>query len=320
MYTKVVIPLDGSELAEGVLPHVAEVIRGRNSTVYLLTVVPVARVTPSVLADFLSSSDGTRERQTAKSQLTAYLQALAHELAPIAQTQTRVCFGHPADEILSFANDVEADLITVSTHGRSGISRWVLGSVTDRILHATQCPMLLIRAKPQSASQNIQHPPARYQRILIPLDGSDLAEQALPYVTALIRPNYTRIFLVSVLSNGLSDRTLTLLTSSPPGLHLSTTALSKAKVQLTSYMRSVAAALRERGANVHTAVRQGAPAEEILAHAAQVKADVISMTAHGLSGISRWVYGNVAGKILQGAPCPILLVHPSADKTSARSS
>jgi nucleotide-binding universal stress UspA family protein len=152
---------------------------------------------------------------------------------------------------------------------------------------------------------------AMYRRILVPLDGSELAEQILPHVSTLIHPNYTRIFLVSVLANGLSDRTVTLLTSSPPGLQISTTALPKAEVQLTAYLRSVAAVLRERGATVHTAVRRGSPAEEILAHATEIEANLISMTAHGLSGVSRWVYGNVAGKVLHGANCPILLVRPT---------
>ena len=308
MYGKIVVPLDGSELAEGVLPHVVEVIRGLESHVYLLTVAQIARRTAPALTDLFSSSDNTHEeRQRVEQELTTYLHKVAGELEPsAAETQASVRFGRPAEEILTFASEVDAGLIILSTHGRSGISRWVFGSVTDRVLHGSLCPLLLVRTEsPQ--------PTIAYQRILVPLDGSDVAEQVLPYVSALIRPNYTRIFLTSVLPNGLSDRTITLLTSSPPGLQLSTTALPKAKVQLTAYLRSVAAALRERGATVQTSVRKGAPAEEILAEAAENEVDLISMTAHGLSGVSRWVYGNVAGKVLQGAHCPILLVRPPAE-------
>jgi nucleotide-binding universal stress UspA family protein len=146
----------------------------------------------------------------------------------------------------------------------------------------------------------------------VPLDGSELAEQVLPHVKALIRPNHTRVFLVSVLTTGLGDRTVALLTSYPPGLRLATTALHHAEVQWQRYLRSVAAVLREHGAVVHLAVRQGSPADEILAHAAEVEADLISMTTHGLSGMSRWVYGNVAGKVLQGAHSPVLLVRPTS--------
>jgi nucleotide-binding universal stress UspA family protein len=308
MYSKIVVPLDGSELAEGVLPHVVEVFRGRRSHICLLTVAQAARITASVLPDLLSSFDNTREeKQRVEQELTSYLETVAGKIESVTtEVQASVRFGRPADEILAFAGEVGADLIAMSTHGRSGISRWVLGSVTDRVLHGAMCPVLIVHAQPQQI-----HP--TYQHILVPLDGSELAEQVLPHVSALIRPNYTRVYLISVLANGFSDRTITLLTSSPPGLQLSTTALSKAEVQLTAYMRSVAAALREKGATVHTIVKHGSPAEEILNHAAEVNADLIGMTAHGLSGVSRWVYGNVASKVIQGSYCSVLLVRPQSD-------
>jgi len=243
---------------------------------------------------------------------------VASRLEPVAAgVEVSVCFGRPADEILTFVGEVGADLIAMSTHGRSGISRWVFGSVADRVLRGATCPVLLVRAG-RTQLQTV------YQRILVPLDGSELAEQVLPYVKALVRPiqtspleggsrRVTRVFLVSVLTTGLGDRTVALLTSYPPGLRLATTALHHAEIQLRSYLRSVAAALRDQGAVVHIAVRQGLPADEILAYAADVEADLISMTTHGFSGTSRWVYGNVAGKVLQGAHSPMLLVRPESE-------
>jgi nucleotide-binding universal stress UspA family protein len=146
---------------------------------------------------------------------------------------------------------------------------------------------------------------------VVPLDGSELAEQVVPYVKGLVRPFHTRIFLVSVLTTGLADRTVTLLTSYPPGLQLATTALDHAEAQIQAYLRSVAAALREQVAAVHIAVRRGSPADEILTYVDEVEADLISMTTHGFSGSSQWVYGNVAGRVLQGARCPVLLVRPN---------
>jgi nucleotide-binding universal stress UspA family protein len=218
--------------------------------------------------------------------------------------QVCVRFGRPADEILAFTGEIAGDLIAMSTHGRSGITRWVFGSVAERVLRGAMCPVLLVRAE-QAQRQ------AAYRCIVVPLDGSELAEQILPHVKALIRPNTTRIYLVSILTTGLGDRTVALLTSYPPGLRLATTALHHAEIQLRSYLRSVAATLREQGAVVNVAVRRGPPADEILAYAAEVEADLISMTTHGLSGTSRWVYGNVAGKVLQGAHSPVLLVRPT---------
>jgi nucleotide-binding universal stress UspA family protein len=319
MYHKVVVLLDGSELAEGVLPHVVEVVRDRGSQVYLLSVAPlVRRIAPTVLDVRPPSANTGEERRRIERELMEYLQAIAGRLEPVAaDVQVSVRLGRPADEILAFASDVGADLIAMSTHGRSGISRWVFGSVADRVLRGATCPVLLVRA-------GQARPRTPYQRILVPLDGSELAEQVLPYVKALIRPpktptpegeqpGGTSIYLVSVLTTGLGDRTVTLLTSYPPGLRLATTALYHAEIQLRSYLRSVAGALREQGAAVYIAVQQGLPADEILAYAAEVEADLISLTTHGFSGTSRWVYGNVAGKVLQGAHSPVLLVRPTSE-------
>ncbi len=313
MYSKVVVPLDGSELAEGVLPHVVEMIRDRGSQVYLLSVAPLGRRVAPTAVVHPASAGTPGERQRVERELVEYLRIVAKRLEPVAAgVQVGVRFGRPADDILDFASEVGADLVAMSTHGRSGLSRWVFGSVADRVLRGAACPVLLVRAEGRGA---VAAPPqTAYQRILVPLDGSELAEQVIPYVKALIRPNHTRISLVSVLTTGLGDRTVTLLTSYPPGIQLATTALRHAEVQLQAYLRSVAAALRDRGAIVRITIRQGSPADEILACAAEVEADLISMTTHGLSGASRWVYGNIAGKVLQGAHSPVLLVRPTGVK------
>lgn len=318
MYREVVVPLDGSELAEEVLPHVAEMIRGRDSQVYLLSVTPMMRGVASSIVD---SHPDAGERQRVEQELKKYLRKVGRRLEPVAaEVEVAVRFGRPADEVLAFADNVGADLIAMTTHGRSGIRAWIFGSVADRIMRGATCPVLLVRAGQAQLRTT-------YQRILVPLDGSELAEQILPYVKAFIRfpqslglvsdrvpgRGATRIFLISVLTTGLGDRTVALLTSYPPGLQLSTTALRYAEVEMRRYLRSVAAVLRDHGAIVHVEVRQGAPADEILDYAAEVEADLISMTTHGLSGLSRWVYGNVAGKVLQGAHSPVLLVRPASE-------
>jgi nucleotide-binding universal stress UspA family protein len=311
MYRKVIVPLDGSELAEEVLPHVVEMIRGRDSQVYLLSVTPVMRGVARPVVDLRPDGE---ERQRVEQELKEYLRKVASRLESVAaEVEATVRSGRPADEILTFADNVGADLIAMTTHGRSGIRDWIFGSVADRILRGATCPVLLVRAGQTKLRTT-------YQRILIPLDGSELAEQVLPYVKALIRSSrtfpseeVTHIFLISVLTTGLGDRTVTLLTSYPPGLQLSSTALRYAEVEMQRYLRSVAAVLRDHGAIVHIGVRQGAPAYEILTYAAEVEADLTGMTTHGLSGLSRWVYGNVAGKVLQGAHSPVLLIRPTSE-------
>ena len=320
MYRNVVVLLDGSELAEGVLPHVIEVIRERSSHVHLLSVSPVARgVAPTGVDVHASSTDVPAERSRIQRELVEYLRFVAQRLEPVAaNVWLAVRYGRPADEILTFVGDVGADLIAMSTHGRSGISRWVFGNVADRVLRGAACPVLLVRAGGDAGgaegAEGAVIAPLPYQRILVPLDGSELAEQIVPYVKALVRSNQTRVHLASVLTSGRADRTVTLLTSHPPGLQLATTGLEYTQVQLQTYLRSVAAALREQGAVVHVAIRRGSPADEVLACAVEIEADLIAMTTHGSSGASRWVYGSVAGKVLQGANNPVLLVRPRFDE------
>ena len=314
MYRNVVVLLDGSELAESVLPHVTEVIRDRGSCVHLLSVAPLSRGTVPVNVNVRSSAaDLPEERSRIQRELIEYLRTVAKKIEPVAADMwLAVRHGRPADEILTFVGSIGADLVAMSTHGRSGISQWVFGTVADRVLRGATCPVLLVRAGRGGVTAPLRE--TSYQNILVPLDGSALAEQVVPYVKSLVRPNRTRVYLISVMTTGMVDRTVTLLTSYPPGLQLAAPAFQYVKAQLQAYLRSVAAALRESGAVVHIVIQQGSPADGILACAAKVEADLISMTTRGFSGASRWVYGNVAGKVLQGAYTPMLLVRPKFEQ------
>ncbi len=156
MYRKIVVLLDGSELAEQVLPHVAEIVRGRDSEVHLLSVAPVVvpTVAPAVevypfymTADFLAME--TAERKRIERELGEYLEGVAKRLQSGAlKIHTVVRFGQPAEEILQYAEEIGADLIALCTHGRSGLSRWVYGSVADKVLRGANCPVLLVRVRP----------------------------------------------------------------------------------------------------------------------------------------------------------------------------
>lgn len=155
MYRRILVTLDGSKLAEQVLPHVKALIeRQAGVQVYLFSVAQVidlatasAMVYPmAVLPGKLV--DEAAARQDVEDELCDYLRGVELRLECEGVQFTReVHFGRPAEEIISYARDIRADLIAMCTHGRSGIARWAYGSVADRVLHGAECPVLLVRAK-----------------------------------------------------------------------------------------------------------------------------------------------------------------------------
>jgi nucleotide-binding universal stress UspA family protein len=155
MYHRILVTLDGSLLAEQVLPHVKAVLEGLQDVhVYLLSIAQmVDYAAASAMAYPMSmlpprTVDEDSERRRVESDLRDYLRGIEHQLAREGVTvSSEVRFGRPAEEIIAFATEMKIELIAMSTHGRSGLARWAYGSVADRVLHAARCPVLLVRAK-----------------------------------------------------------------------------------------------------------------------------------------------------------------------------
>jgi len=147
MYEKILVALDGSALAEEVLPHVAGIATRTDSEVILLRVAaPVRPTAVDVVA--VMPVDTEQEMKRIADECLSYLEGAADRLRSAGlKVKTAVQFGDPAEQIVDFARDNGVGLIAMSTHGRSGISRWVYGSVADRVLRAATVPILLIRSK-----------------------------------------------------------------------------------------------------------------------------------------------------------------------------
>lgn len=145
MYKRILVPLDGSALAEAALIHARAMARHFECKIILLRVVvsPYAIAAPDLI---LAGYDDGQGNFTKVAQ--EYLQGVAADLqADGLQVCTRTCEGPVAEAIIEHARDDEADMIVMSTHGRGGLSRWVYGSVADRVLQAAPCPVLLVRAE-----------------------------------------------------------------------------------------------------------------------------------------------------------------------------
>jgi len=155
MYRRVLVTLDGSQLAEQVLPHVKALLAGRKGAhLYLLSVAQIIDVAATSAMVYPIAVypgqpiDEEAERRRVEGELSNYLRGLEKDLAqPGIEVSSEVRFGNPAEEIISYAHDIGADLIAMCTHGRSGLARWAYGSVADRVLRAADCPVLLVRAR-----------------------------------------------------------------------------------------------------------------------------------------------------------------------------
>ena len=147
MYNTIMVPLDGSELAECVLPHVEAFIAGCQvqSIVLVRVVEPVTQI---IGAEYAINLEDLQERESArKSAAKEYLDNVVKRLEKTGvQIRTEVIEGRVADSLADYADKHKFDLILIATHGRSGVSRWVWGSVADRILHAATIPILMVRA------------------------------------------------------------------------------------------------------------------------------------------------------------------------------
>lgn len=306
----IVTPLDGSALAEQALPYARLLAPLLGAGVALLRVVTPAEQ-QSVLARYAAEAppehradtDWQRE-QRAIEELSRYAEDyLAAQAAALRAKNLRVSTlvtpGPAAECIVEAADHRRETMIVMATHGYSGLRRWTLGSVADRVVHMSHAPVLLVRA-----GATAEAPPS-LRRILVPLDGSPLAAQALPVAADLAASAGAELLLLQVLLP-FTELVPALaptgrLVQAPPEV------LDEERERARQYLASEAAAVRP-GLRATPLVEFGYPAEAILHEAERERADMIVMATHGRSGLKRWVLGSVADKVLHAAHAPVLLV------------
>ena len=326
MFTSVLVPLDGSELAEGILPYVAQIAGGVGARITLITVVdPEMLEIPAALR--AESSGGrvpAQEREQAHTRrheesgpfvqqilenverrAEANLREVAESLREQgAAAEGRIVFGTPAEQIAKFSEDEGCDLIAMSTHGRNLIARGVLGSVTDKVIHSVSVPVLAIT--PERARKYHHEPAAQMTGLLAPLDGSELAEAVLPYVESLALAMRLRVTLVKVLRLDASSSAYLEGMAYPADARIQ----AEVEEEATEYLGEVASTLKDKGVQVDTSVVLGTPASAIADMAHEHDYDIIAMATHGRSGISRWVLGSVTETLVRTSGNPVLVIPP----------
>ena len=306
MLHKILVALDGSALAEHSLADATALSIPTAASLILMR---------AVVAHTLPGTDARPAQVESVAEAERYLGDVAAGLRGrgfICEIATP--YGDAADWIADEARLRHADLIVMSTHGRSGPGRWIFGSVSEVVLTRTTVPVLLVRAwQPRQRELLLQGQP----RLVVPLDGSVLAESALPVGAALADDIGGQLVLTRVQPDPkdvLKDedgRVLAYVDQQEDSL------ISAA----TDYLKGVAGELAAQFPKVpmHTRVQLGDPVAGITATATETDAALVVMATHGRTGLSRAVLGSVAGRLLEHGVTPLVLVRPRRQEPTGSS-
>ena len=274
MFTQIMVPLDGSELAERALPCAERLARSTGATLHLVRVAgPVfardAGADKEVdYADFLLA-----EMRDAD----AYLEQVRARLDTAGLTvRARRITGTIAGALLDYAHEESIDLIVLTSHGRTGFARFALGSVAEHLLHAGTTPLVLVRAF---------GPAVALERAVVPLDGSRQAEAALGMVARLAPAVVQVVTLLRVVDQ------------------------AEEGLKAERYLAEVVQRLTPEGLVCQWQVLQGDPAQAILDVAGMDR--FVVMATHGRLGLTRWALGSVADRVARGGAAAVLLVRDS---------
>jgi nucleotide-binding universal stress UspA family protein len=312
MYRSILVPLDGSALSEYTLPAACDIAR-RSGAVLRLVHVHMPATPDPIYVEGLPVID-ERIQSLGRDHVRVYLERIRDRICAEQDLRVTIAIRDPANEgtrdatiadaLAAYAAATDTDLIVMTTHGRSGLARFWLGSVADTLVHVSRIPVLSLR--PSEPVPPIDRPPI-FRHILIPLDGSRLAEHILEPALALGGVTEAAYTLLRVVEPLVVPGYAPL--AQPAQLDIQVTHTARAEGQ--RYLDDLAQRLRADGRQVHARTLLAAqPAVAILNAARAHGADVIALATHGRSGLARLLIGSVADKVRRGADMPVLLYRP----------
>jgi nucleotide-binding universal stress UspA family protein len=299
MFERILVPLDGSKTAESVLPYVKKLAFKTGSELVVLHVVdPEVGLNSPVYSTFMR-----RPTQRAKREAQEYLRGIAEDLRTIRiPVVVRTIIGSVANRILSTAESQRAGLVVISSRGRGQDDTWHYGSIADRILHYSRVPVLLIKPRPDA-----EEPQPVFQSLVVPLDGTRVAETVLPLARNLAGQLGVGLHLFQAVPTLNQARSVL-------GWNIteeeSVPDVDPAK-EGQSYLDRVASTLSQDGTWADGKVAVGAAVPSILEYTREKGGSLIVMCTAGSRGISaRWRVGSVAERIIRQSESPVLLVPP----------
>lgn len=315
MFDHILVPLDGSSLAECVLPYAVSVARAFGSDVTLLQVLERAQVEESRLVDPL-------EWHISRGEAEAYLSDHAGRLKDVGvEAEYHLMHGRAADQVIDFVRDHGIDLMVLSSHGQGGLGGWNVSGTVQKIIFRVHISVMIVRAYQPLA---VDLADLECHRLLLTLDGSQRAEAAVAPATQLARFYGCHVLLASC-SNAPEVTRHRPLTLEEAQLVDKLTSLNQ--LETTSYLQRWASILSSEGIDVETRPMVGTSPTEVLQDVVErEKVDLVVLSAHGATGTTRWPYGSVATNFIAYGTTPLLIVQdvapenmePSAAELAAR--
>lgn len=298
-FQHILVPLDGSPFAEAALPWAVSIARRAGGRIELLNVREEAP--PAGYAEYLVGQ-GQDWVETAEAEARAYLDHTAARLSDRlpGRVQVVVEAGRPAARIADYCARSGAGLIVMATHGHGAVSRAWLGSVADDLVRRAPSPLLL--ARPGNERADLSADPV-LRRVLVALDGSDRAEEALDLAVPLgmlFEASYTLLRAIELLPQiGGAFMADTVATDYR--------LLAQERSAAESYLSAIAERLRRRELGAQFVVVDGSPPTCILDYAERHETDLIVLSTRGLGGLQRLLLGSTADKVIRGAHVPVLV-------------
>ena len=315
MYNRILVPLDGSKLAQQALPYARAWASAKSAKVELLEVIaPLEEFAKPEVDDYAAVGAGTLGdpwpvphewsliAEHFRNKAWLQLADSAAMLGEGVEVSSKVLEGDAAEAIITEADRWPETLIAMATHGRSGIGRWLLGSVTDKVVRHGNHPTLVIRARDDAEGS----PAATIGEVILPLDGSATAEAAIPHAVEMAKVLGVGVSLVRAVSP--MPHTHAFVDYLPDGYQPT---IGKALDDAEGYLESRANGIREQGvANVRAYAMLGG-AGSIITDAARRSGDaLVVMATHGRSGVGRWALGSVTDRVVRHSRGPVLVVRP----------
>jgi len=311
MFDPILVPLDGSQLAECVLPHVVTIAGSFDAQITLLRMLEKNQAGASAqLFDLLNW-------QINRTRATLYLEKTKERCQKSGvRAVTTVMEGLVAEGIAEYAQNQRIKLIVLSSHGRNGLTQWGISNITQKIILSAQTSLLIVRAGQNEPppGEEVPAPPA-YQRILVPLDGSQRAENVLPIITQLAHSHKSQIHLAQVVQTPEMARQMP---PSPEDIDLSNRVVARNREEAGRYLEQVKSRSYLEGVDVqtHLIVSDNA-AVSLHQLAEQERIELVTLSAHGYSGILQWPYGSMVNNFILYGKTPLLIIQDLPSKSES---